>query len=249
MRRFMPLGLGLLLAAGVLAPANAQEAPVSPSPGSGEYTLGQVAGDAFGFLPAAEDGEVSVIAYGPIVMGEYTGLGFVVANATDEPVGQVEIAATVRDADGDEAGVVDMLEVQPPVIESGGYGIALGTLPLEVAGLPDGTVEPEVEWGEPTDEVEIGSPTVTGLTTGDVEISGSLSNQTGSDLQVVTVDEICFDDAGAITQAVTGFADSGAFGILEDGAETTFTLDTLVLDQGLPCDHILVASNGLVVAP
>ncbi|HEV2529015.1 MAG TPA: hypothetical protein VGT61_11270 [Thermomicrobiales bacterium] len=246
MFRLVSLTFTLLLLLGLLAPASAQDASPPATTDPGTFTLGQLAGDAFTLLPAAPEDDVSVISFGPVVMGEYTELGFVVANTTDEPIGQVEVAAEVLNADGDAVGEIDMSVIQPPVIAPGGYGIVLGTLPLEAAGEVDATIEPEVSWSEPADVPGIGSPEITALTNGDDGISGVAVNHTGAELQVVSIDAICFNEGGAITQALTGFTDGGAFSTLADGAETTFTLEFPLMNQGLPCDHVLVAGNGLI---
>ena len=237
MRRLVLLALTALLTTALVAPTAAQDA----TPDADGYIYGTVAGNAFELLDDPEDGEVSVVAFGPSTVEEYGDIAFVIINGTDDVVGQIEVSARVRDENDDLIGSIETGIVQPQELAPGEIGLVLGDYSGDVADLADATIEPRVSSDDGSDFVFLASPPIVELNQTDDGIVGIAENTLDGELGLLTFDIVCFDEDGAITQAGTTIADSSS---LTAGADTTFTFGGYDLDASVPCDYFLVAGNG-----
>lgn len=260
-RLLRSLGLALLLAGG--AGGSATAAGSDPAPDADGFTYGPIAGNAFDLLPDPEAGSLSVVAMGPGAVTPYGWLGFVVTNGADEAVADITLTTDARDEAGEPVTLMGLGVMQPPVLEPGGTGIMVmaalaggGDLLSEAATADDFltpiplTVETDLT-SVPAAEAEPGyvafvSPTVTALATDDTGITATVRNDGDAPLEGLTLDAVCFDGDGAVTQAGTTVAADDA---LAPGAETaiTFSFATGDLNQETGCDRFLVAGNGIVI--
>lgn len=260
-RLIRPFALALLLAGGVGAPASA--AGSGPAPDADGYTYGPIAGNAFDLLPEPEDGRLSVVAMGPAAVAPFGWVGFVVTNGTDEPVADITLTTEAQDETGQSVTLFGLGVMQPPVLEPGGTGLmVMAALTDSEEFLSEDATSSDfltpipltVETGltsVPADEAESGfltfdSPTVTALVTDDTGITATVRNDGDAPLEGLTLDTVCFDDEGAVTQAGTTVAAADA---LAPGAETTITLSFGQggVEPATGCDRFLVAGNGIVV--
>jgi hypothetical protein len=172
-------------------------------------------------------------------------MGFVVVNATDEPVHDVQVDAQVRDDDGDVVGTVEISIMQPQVIEPGGFGLVIGQAPddIEATDAIEVSVAVTTVPGLPTEPQFHQSPAIVEVAATDAGFVGTVRNDLESTLGLPSVDIVCFD-GGTVTQAGGTMLDVSE---LAPGQESGFDIEYgYDLEEGVSCDRFLVASTGFV---
>lgn len=184
-------------------------------------------------LPAAEPGQLQVVAIGP--PGRSGRVSWIAHNATDRVVFDLNVVVTARDAQGTLLDSGGTLAVAPFVVPPG--GTAIGYSFLGGDDLPD-DVELQVEVSADDDPliVEVDVP-VTELSVREDGVTGIVLNDSGRALRFVSVLVVCIDEQGVPTHTVSEFTDRSD---LPAGASSPFSGRLFDVD----CSGYLAGASG-----
>lgn len=257
--------LALTLGLGLAPLAGAQDATPDATPGTGGGDLIVGSTDPAPVIPEAVEGEITVVAYGPL---DDFNIPVIVVNGTDEAVEDIEITVTLAD------GATDAVEATPeagstPVAADGvpEDGVAVDETPAITGrglGLTPDVLQPgDVAIGAITFDGADVAPdaelvfTVTALPVReanldevDVELSdvaftdgvftGTATNGTGPDIpDTVNIRAVCQDADGNLTGYVSGYLDADG---LAQGDSAPFELPLSADIE--TCDAWLIAAGG-----
>ena len=257
--------LSLTLGLGLAPLVGAQDATPAATPGTGGGDVIVGSTDPAPLIPEAVEGEITVVAYGPL---DEFNIPVLVVNGTDEAVEDIEITVTLA-SEGADAAAATPETGSTPVAADGvpEDGVAVDETPIVTGrglGLTPDTLQPgDVAIGAITFDGADVAPdaelvfTVTALPVRDanldevdVELSdvaftdgvftGTATNSTGPDIpDTVNIRAICQDTDGNLTGYVSGYLDADG---LAEGDSAPFEL-------GLPadieaCDAWLIAAGG-----
>lgn len=184
-------------------------------------------------LPDGDPSEVSIVATNSKT-GMSDSILVIVRNNTSEPVGEITVTGTARDASGALAGSGSSQGFDPAVVAPG--EIALGYVYFDGGYPADGKFEYDVSADEVGDYFQ--PMTVTEINnTGDAVV-GAVSNDTGVDVTgPISANVWCFDDGGAIISSRQEFTEQDE---LAKDAKGSFSADL----YGEPCPIGLAAASG-----
>lgn len=260
-------GVILALTLGLsLAPlAGAQDATPDATPASSGGDLIVGSSDLAPLIPEPVDGEIAVVAYGPL---DGFNIPVIVVNGTDEAVEDIEITVMVAGesvttagatpaadstpvaADGvpDDSVAVDEAEVvtgrglglTPDVLAPG--DIAIGAITFDGADIAAGaelvfTIESLPVRDANLDEVDVELSEVSFT---DGTFTGTATNAAGPDIPgTVNVRAVCQDADGNLTGFASGYLDADG---LAQGDSAAFELDLPPAIER--CDAWLIAAGG-----
>jgi len=206
-----------------------------------EHFQSTIAGNALDLLPDTNNGEVEVIAFGPI--GQFGDIPVVVRNNTDEIVYGVSVKVEARDSDGKLIGVGETspfmgtspYQLEPGDIAIGGAHIQGGVAGEAQLSFVTSTADPDDFLGMLNTDTEIAE--VSWLSD---RIIGEVVNPTEKALSAVFLTVVCFDNTGAPLVWLEDAIPSG----VEANGSTTFQI------SGFPgaiaqCEQFLIAGTGV----
>ncbi len=257
-------GAIIALALSLTPLAGAQDAtPDTATPTTGGGGVIVASADPAPVIPEPVDGEVTVVAYGPL---DAFNIPIIVVNGTDEAVEDVEIAVSVAGETGPPgAGIDDSTPVaedgvpddsvavdDAPAITGRGLSLfpdALGPGEVAIGAITfDGAdVAPDAELTFTITTLPVRESNLDEL---DLELSdvsftdgtftGTATNASGQDIPgAVNVRAVCQDADGNLTGYVSGYLDEDG---LADGASSPFALSVPPTIRS--CDAWLISAGG-----
>lgn len=199
---------------------------------SSSSTMG---GTALGILPPGNPGVLDVVAFAP-VGGT---IAVLVQNNTDQPVAGVKVSAIATASDGTPyPSSLFPSELKPYVINPGEYGIGSVTFNTLLAGGESLAFTLE---GEPLTEPPLATDLVVlSATVENGVISGELINSSGHAMYgPVVLQGLCFDQSGAITGSILGFAKNQYE--IDPDEQSAFSVD---LVSSVDCSLFIIAGGG-----
>lgn len=206
--------------------------------------VGYVGGNAFGFVPAGDAGELSVVAYGPLEPNAAR-LPFVVRNSTTEDVVGLKVAITVRDAAGGLLGAQDASDVRPYFVRAGGLAIGYAFFSSGTVFPADAVYTFDVS-PTPARDARFSSQSdldIVEVALFENRIAGTAMN--GFDEPVkgpLSFSAACFDEAGNLISVESGFSNTGDLAP-EDSQSFQVDLFSLTYNGG-SCPAFLVTGQG-----
>ena len=218
-----------LLEAGGQLPTTSAPDPSDPQAAAADVRLSGNLDE----LPAGEPGQLQVVAIGTV--GRSGRVPWIVRNATDGVVFDVNVVVTARDAQGTLLDSGGTLAVAPFVVPPG--EVAIGYSFLGGDDLPD-DVDLEVEVSSEVDPFILGVDVpVTELSVREDGITGIVANDSGRALRFVSVVAVCTDDRGIPTHAISEYTDRTD---LPAGATSSFSGRLFDVD----CSGYLAGASG-----
>lgn len=186
-------------------------------------------------IPQGEPGLVVVLAGPP---GNFGVVPIVIRNNTDEPVFDIELSATARDAAGNILGTARGDDIVPDSVPPG--GLAIGRVLFRDTPLENATLDYVLSGGDAPGflfvnrDLEIVEHNLVGG-----NVVGLALNNHDSALNLIEVVVMCFDDQSVPTTVRSDFTDQDR---VEAGAELPFSVD--LLGDEAKCNRYLLAGNG-----
>jgi len=211
---------------------------LTPTTGSmgavtGSGTSSKLFGPAIDLLPPGEPGLASVVLVGPYG----TWLPIVIRNNTDYSLGRVDVSVAAYSSDGALIGAGSSLEIQPAIIDPGGYGI--GNVSFSFLDLPaDTSFKFKVEGEADSEPYLLYDLTIANATFQVDRIVGEISNDTGllitNNAQVMFA---CLNPSGALTNVDSIYS---ADTTIQPGGTAIFQID----EYYKPCELFLLTAKG-----
>lgn len=210
------------------------DAASNVEPGT-QLTIG---GTALDLIPPGEDGEVDLVAVGPLDRGL---IPLVVRNNTDEPVEYVTVKVEARDAAGELVAVGETLDnhmLKPYLLQPGeltiGFAFLQGDVPPDATF--DYTVNAESSPGMMADlMVDLEIVEVTWLTD---RIVGVARNPTDQTVGSTYMNLVCFADDGTPNWSDPAMISEN----IGPNETASFQVDLLFI-EGASCERFLIAAT------